>query len=999
MKKFVKLSPISSTSNRLTSHSSLPTQPTCLHQSLHQIYRHTNVLAMTLGAMFTTLYSTSALAVLPTAAVTKSTDAATAQSTKAQNIEAQSTEAQNIESQIIKKQNLDNSAATPDTDGSTDSSITTTADNATTVDVTTNQGITPISAPDIKANSARTRPNFTPNQQQQASLDKLKTFYQPKTPQTTDDTSATVANPNANTNLLSPLTPDSQPSGAQANTQSKAGSRKKDAMCHGNWVYPTSTIYQQQALAAAATDQPNSSFPIYASADYGYYDNENYAELSGDVQINQGRQQISADKVVVNVQDGIAAAQGNVLLVDAAQSTQSTDGNPRVSLKDSPKGGLITVADELAYQTDSTKATAKDVAFASVPLQAYGYAKRLNKVDESRVEIDDVMFTTCAPDNPTWQINAKNIDINTDTGRGEAYNATLKVKNTPVLYLPYFNFPIDDRRTSGFLLPRGGFSTEGSFNVQLPYYFNLAPNYDATVTPTIFTDRNPMLTGEFRYLTEKFGYGSMLGSYLPNDKQYNDEDRTRFYYNHHWQSKDIPNLSIDALYQYVSDPKFLNDFETLGDETVQLNLPRRIQANYYNDYLTALAKIETFQTLDRNLTDSDKILDKDKPYARLPQLSVKYRVPWVTQFDLTGISDFAYFKRPINDGSAPEQSGGRLYNKLTAAYPMTRTWGYVTPSVSLQHLYTQFDQESADANGLDKNSKSQSIFVPQFSIDSGLNFFKTGTPFGKFDDSLGGYQLLSPRLKYVYSPYKDQTDVPNFNTRLASLNFSQLYEDSWFLGYDRLPDNNHLTPSLNYRYIDGNGLTRLDASVGKQIYLSDIRVHLDDTDDGLKIDNTGTVFEVSTQPRQDFWVDLDGSVDDNADLNYINTQFRYAPTYNSLYNLGYIKRNESRFGQKALSAFTGSTVLPINDNWQFLGAVQYDNEKSRFSDVLAGFTYDSCCYGLSIYARRYYDELSDKDSADHAIMAEISLNGLSNKGDGRLASLMRNRVLGYDPRY
>lgn len=995
MKKSVKLSPISSTSNRLTSHSSLPTQPTRLHQSLHQIYRHTNVLAMTLGAMFTTLYSTSALAVLPTAAVTESTDAATAQSTAAQNIDSQSIEAQSTESQSIEKQNLDTSAATPDTD----SSIATTADSTTIVDVTTNQGITPISAPNIKPNSARTRPNFTPNQQQQASLDKLKTFYQPKNQQTTDDTSVTVANPTSNPNLLSPLTPDSQQSGAQANTQSKAATRKKDAMCHGNWVYPTSTIYQQQALAAAATDQPNSSFPIYASSDYGYYDNENYAELSGDVQINQGRQQISADKVVVNVQDGIAAAQGNVLLVDAAQSTQSTDGNPRVSLKDSPKGGLITVADELAYQTDSTKATAKDVAFASVPLQAYGYAKRLNKVDESRVEIDDVMFTTCAPDNPTWQINAKNIDINTDTGRGEAYNATLKVKNTPVLYLPYFNFPIDDRRTSGFLLPRGGFSTEGSFNVQLPYYFNLAPNYDATVTPTIFTDRNPMLTGEFRYLTEKFGYGSLTGSYLPNDKQYNDEDRTRFYYDHHWQSKDIPNLSIDALYQYVSDPKFLNDFETLGDETVQLNLPRRIQANYYNDYLTALAKIETFQTLDRNLTNSDKILDKDKPYDRLPQLSVKYRVPWVTQFDLTGISDFAYFKRPIDDGSAPEQSGGRLYNKLTAAYPMMRSWGYVTPSVSLQHLYTQFDQESADANGLDKNSKSQSIFVPQFSIDSGLNFFKTGTPFGKFDESLGGYQLLSPRLKYVYSPYKDQTDVPNFNTRLASLNFSQLYEDSWFLGYDRLPDNNHLTPSLNYRYIDRNGLTRLDASVGKQIYLSDIRVHLDNTDDGLKIDNTGTVFQVSTQPRQDFWVDLDGSVDDNADLNYINTQFRYAPTFNSLYNLGYIKRNESRFGQKALSAFTGSAVLPINDNWQFLGAVQYDNEKSRFSDVLAGFTYDSCCYGLSIYARRYYDELSDKDSADHAIMAEISLNGLSNKGDGRLASLMRNRVLGYEPKY
>ena len=172
---------------------------------------------MTLGAMFTTLYSTSALAVLPTAAITESTDTATAQSTAAQNIESQSTESQSTE-----KQNLDTSAATPDTD----SSIATTADSTTTVDVTTNQGITPISAPDIKPNSARTRPNFTPNQQQQASLEKLKTFYQPKTPQTTDDTSATVANSNANPNLLNPLTPDSQQSGAQANTQSKAGTRK-----------------------------------------------------------------------------------------------------------------------------------------------------------------------------------------------------------------------------------------------------------------------------------------------------------------------------------------------------------------------------------------------------------------------------------------------------------------------------------------------------------------------------------------------------------------------------------------------------------------------------------------------------------------------------------------------------------------------------------------------------------------------------------------------------
>ena len=167
--------------------------------------------------------------------------------------------------------------------------------------------------------------------------------------------------------------------------------------------------------------------------------------------------------------------------------------------------------------------------------------------------------------------------------------------------------------------------------------------------------------------------------------------------------------------------------------------------------------------------------------------------------------------------------------------------------------------------------------------------------------------------------------------------FSQLYEDSWFLGYDRLPDNNHLTPSLNYRYIDGNGLTRLDASVGKQIYFEWYSGTSWQYWWWVKIDNTGTVFQVSTQPRQDFWVDLDGSVDDNADLNYINTQFRYAPTFNSLYNLGYIKRNESRFGQKTclLSQALLFYLLMIIGSFR---AVQYDNEKSRFSDVLAGFT-------------------------------------------------------------
>lgn len=855
---------------------------------------------------------------------------------------------------------------------------TTTPETTTTTDITANNSRSTIAIPEItpeqQAYSAKTRSGFTPNAKQQNSLQRLKPYYQPKPTAMLDNT--------ASTNAL--------------NTQ---------PMCRGTWVYPTNK-YQRQNAQDASTAQnlnkPNTEFSLYAEADYGYYDNASYAELSGNVLVNQGRQQISADKVVVNLQDGMAAAQGNVSIVDAnneqdpIEPSNTANSNAK---KSGVKGGLITMADEIAYQTNDDKATAKDVAFASVPLQAHGYAKQLNQVDASHYEVQDVMFTTCPPDRPTWQINAKQVDVNNDTGRGEAYNATLKIKNTPVLYLPYFNFPIDDRRTSGVLLPRGGFTSDGGLQVQVPYYFNLAPNYDATVTATAFTNKNPMLTGEFRYLTQDYGKGELTGSFLPSDKQYHDDDRSSVFFNHHWQSPKYPTLSVDAVYQHVSDSAYFNDFDTLGIAGNPLNLPQRLQATYYDDNFTALAKVEQFQTLDDDLSDNQGVLDKDKPYKRLPQLSLNYKLPWFSQFNLTGTSDFAYFKRPIKDGSAVEQSGGRLYNRLNASYPIERAWGYVTPTVSLQHLYTQFDEETTAANQIPKDNKSRSIFVPQFSVDAALNFFKAGSPLDGFSQkatNLGGYQIIQPRLKYMYAPYKNQSDVPNFTTRFASLNYPQLFEDSWFLGYDRLADSHYVTPAVNYRYIDGKGLTRVDASIGQQFYRNDIRVHLDDTNTPLKINSSGTVLQVSTQPKENLWADFDGAITDGGNLGYYNLQMRYQPNTRSLYNLGFIKRNDNLIGQKNLSAITASAIFPLNDSWRFLGAMQYDQQRNRYSDVLVGLDYESCCYGLAIYGRSYYNDLNDKAKPTRAIMAELSLSGIANKRDGRLASMVNDRVLGFN---
>ncbi|MBP6495252.1 MAG: LPS-assembly protein LptD [Psychrobacter sp.] len=840
----------------------------------------------------------------------------------------------------------------------------------------------------------------------QESLKRLAEFYE-----LTPETNASTVN--SNQNSLTPVTTNIPTVGS--NLQLLPNTVDSAERCEGQWVYPKKNPNYQRAIneAGASNGQPapnlnglpNNQAPLFAESDYGYYDNVDYAELSGNVIIDQGTQHIEAEKIVLDLSNGVAAAQGNVMFTDQATGNASATGaqdrtqqNGKTSLTDkAAQGGLIGVADDLNYNTETGQSTATNVAFASVELQAHGYAKRLNRPNESQYELDEVMYSTCPPTNRKWQFDAKSIDLDTETGRGEAYNTTFRIADVPVFYLPYFNFPIDSRRGSGFLLPNASISSENGLEVDVPYYFNLAPNYDATLSTHIYTTRNPMLSGEFRYLTENYGEGIFNGSYLPNDKEYDGEDRRSLFYDHYWSSTSIPRLSGEAKYSYVSDADYLNDFDTLGLSDNTLNLPRRAQLNYYNDYVDGELKVETFQTLDALNGNGQILQDKDKPYSRLPQLKLDYRLPWAKNFDITGVSDSAYFKKSIDDGSESEKSGTRFYNKLSASYPMENSWGYIKPKLSLQHLFTTYDQDSLVDNSLDKDDGSQSVLVPQASIDAGLHFYQAGSPFGAFDDTLGGYRLLSPRLKYTYSPYQDQNDIPNFNTRIASINYEQLFSDSWFLGHDRLQDLHAFTPGINYRYIDATGVTRFDGSIGEQFYLDDGRVTLDNTKPVFTSSSSGLVWDTSTQPYNNVWIDVSGALTNSYDLNHITTELRYQPSDNSLFNVGFIKRQrDENTNQLPLSALTASAVFPINNNWRVLAQGQYDYNRNQMLDSLIGIDYEDCCFGFAVYGRRYYNDLNIADKPTQAIMAEVRLSGLGS-GSSRLTRLLADKVLGFEP--
>ncbi|HBH33807.1 MAG TPA: LPS-assembly protein LptD, partial [Psychrobacter sp.] len=387
-----------------------------------------------------------------------------------------------------------------------------------------------------------------------------------------------------------------------------------------NYQQAIQRAQQQDGLSLA------NGLPLHAVADYGYYDNNTYVELAGNVEVMQDGKLVTADQIALDLNSGVAGAKGGVLLAESGPSRPESSGNMQNTTQ-SNNGGMIAVAEELAYNTNNSKATAYDVAFASVPMQAHGYAHRLNKPDNTHYELEKVMFSTCPPTDRKWQIEAQQIDIDTESGRGEAYDATFRLGKVPILYLPYFNFPVDDRRSSGLLTPTARIDSESGLKLSVPYYLNLAPNYDATITTDVYTNRNPMVTAEMRYLTEGYGKGELTTAYMPRDKKYDDEDRAGVFYRHEWASETIPRLTADAIYSYVSDPDYINDFDDYGLVENRLNLPRRGRINYYDDYLDAQLKVETFQTLKATDANGNVVADKDKPYSRLPQLTVDYRLP------------------------------------------------------------------------------------------------------------------------------------------------------------------------------------------------------------------------------------------------------------------------------------------------------------------------------------------------------------------------------------
>ncbi|HQZ58578.1 MAG TPA: LPS assembly protein LptD [Acinetobacter sp.] len=728
------------------------------------------------------------------------------------------------------------------------------------------------------------------------------------------------------------------------------------SFCQGTWITPINPT-----VNAKDTNHTTSVL----TADYGHFNPTGESVLKGDVIIDQEGRTIRADQVTIDSTQTYANAQGRVQLAQA---------------------GLLTQSDQINYNLKTQTGDLNNSLYISEQQHAHGHAAQILRKSENLIVLKDASYTACPPEQkPAWKIQAKEIELNQENGRGVTRGTKLYVKDVPVLAVPYFNFPIDDRRTTGMLSPNFGYSNDGGAQLIVPIYLNLAPNYDLTLTPSFMTERGTKLDADFRYLTENYGSGRIWGGFLANDKQYNNDERSDLHFLHNWKIDEQWETNLE--FNQASDKDYFSDFNHSPNTKTDLNLRRAWELNYQHGIpgLKAQFKVEDFQTLDKTIKDADK------PYARLPQFLLNYVTGNAQGLQYEFNNDTAYFKKSIEDDSALESSGTRIYNQLAMRYNyITPSWFYAIPEVSVRTVNTFYDQDAQNGRGLSSDDLEKSVVVPQLSFATGITFEKEG----KY------LQSISPRAFYAYAPYRNQENHPNFDTTTASISYDQLFNPYRFYGHDRLDDNNFLSLGVSYNLIDPEGLERIRASVGQSYYFSDRRVSLNQQPDEFDTQHqTGPVVSLSSQLNQNFTITANSAWMSNGDNVQRDFQAYYTGDEGNLYNIGYFYRQNITDRQNYYDQAVASFIQPIKDNWRMIGHAQYDLDNNLIREYLLGVNYESCCWAVSVYGRSYYNDLDDPNTPDvhrkRTIMAEVTLKGLGAL-NSKLASLLESRVLGFN---
>ncbi len=797
--------------------------------------------------------------------------------------------------------------------------------------------------------------------------------------------------------------------------------------CAGAYIEPT--------RPGMNDDTPLNDAPMFVSAKASRFEQEQQvATLAGDVVLRQAGLQVEADEASLYQTENRGELVGNVRLRD--------------------KGALV-VGDRAELQLDTGAAKIDNAEYVMHQGHVRGNALSIKRQEDAIIRLKDGTYTRCEPGNNAWHLKGNNIKLNPLTGFGTATNVTLRVKDIPVFYTPYIYFPIDDRRQSGFLAPSISSSSDNGMTLQTPYYFNLAPNYDATLYPTYMADRGLLLEGEGRYLTK--GSEGQIGAAILNDenddrKLQSEYEDTRWMYS--WQHKGglDSRLLSEVDFTDISDPYYFQDLDTdLGIDTPSF-VNQQGALTWRGDSYTARLNAHAYEMAT---------VTEITPYNRLPQITLDGVVPVEAGgLKMSYASELVRFDRDLRNGNFIDENGApapwydsnivglarangdRAHVAPGLSLPMSNSYGYVTPS--LKYLYTDYDL-SLDSIGKGDLANQGTTFedapdrgVAVSSVDSGLYFDRNTQLFGK-----DYRQTLEPRLFYLYVPEEKQDDIPIFDSGESRFNYGSLFRENRFSGRDRVGDENKLSLGVTNRWIEPNGFERQTFSIGQAAYFADRKVQMPGIDYRDRADATTSQSPYALEYLYRFNRDWRLSSDFNWDESTHSTRsgsamFHYQPqdNLNKVVNLGYRYSNDTvvydpesgtwqqggDYGSEYLDANNTiknpdyikdyykvsqhdfSTIWPLVPQWSVIARWQHDYNRNRTLEAFGGFEYDSCCWKLRLINRYWVDNNevslspSQNEQGDHGIFLQIVLKGLGGVVGNKTGTFLDQGIQGYRER-
>ena len=585
-----------------------------------------------------------------------------------------------------------------------------------------------------------------------------------------------------------------------------------------------SALYSQQGMAAdlasqcmlgvPSYDRPlvkgeTNDLPVTINADHAKGNYPDNAVFTGNVDINQGNSRLQADEVQLH-QKQPEGQTAPVRTVDALGNVHYDDN--QVILKGPKAWSNLNTKDTNVWEGD----------YQMVGRQGRGTADLMKQRGENRYTIlENGTFTSCLPGSNTWSVVGSEVIQDREEEVAEIWNARFKVGPVPIFYSPYLQLPIGDKRRSGFLIPNARYSTKNYFEFYLPYYWNIAPNMDATITPHYMHRRGGIMwENEFRYLT-KAGAGLMELDYLPSDKVYSDEhpddDNSRrwmFYWRHAGVLDQVWRFNVD--YTKVSDPNYFNDFDSKYGSSTDGYATQKFSVGYAVQNFDATVSTKQFQVFDRTSSNS---------YSAEPQLDVNFYQNDVGPFDTRIYGQAVNFVNTNSD--RPEAT--RLHLEPTINLPLSNGWGSLNTEAKL--LATHYQQKNVENTRYDD---SVNRVMPQFKVDGKMVFERD------IDWSAGYTQTLEPRAQYLYVPYRDQSNIYNYDSSLLQSDYSGLFRDRTYGGLDRIASANQVTTGLTSRVYDESAVERFNVSIGQIYYFTESRTG-DDTTTWQNDNNTGSL--------------------------------------------------------------------------------------------------------------------------------------------------------------